>query len=167
MNAISASVVNKTITVNDEFNALAIAYARAANMANPMEGAIQKLNLAKSIARDAEAIGAEMVVARYLGIADFEPTLNTYKNSADVGTQVEVKHTSWKDGHLIVKPSDRDSDLAVLVVGDSPNYTIIGWIPVALAKSPRFKSDQSNSWWVSQINLRPMDSIVKGYQWSR
>jgi hypothetical protein len=69
-----AFVVNKTITVNDEFNALAIAYARAAKMDNPMEGAIQKLNLAKSIARDAEAIGAEMVVARYLGIADFEPT---------------------------------------------------------------------------------------------
>ena len=170
MNVISASVVNKTITVNDEFNALAIAYARAAKMDNPMEGAIQKLNLAKSIARDAEAIGAEMVVARYLGIADFEPTLNSFKNSPDVEAgqyRVEVKHTSWRDGHLIVKPSDRDSDLAVLVVGDSPNYTIIGWIPVALAKSPRFKSDQSNSWWVSQINLRPMDSIVKGYQWSR
>ena len=94
MNVKSALVVNKTISVNDEFNALAIAYARAANMANPMEGAIQKLNLAKSIARDAEAIGAEMVVARYLGITNFEPTLNTYKNFADVGTQVEVKHTS-------------------------------------------------------------------------
>ena len=167
MNVIGVFVVNKTITVNDEFNALAIAYARAAKMDNPMEGAIQKLNLAKSIARDAEAIGAEMVVARYLGIADFEPTLNTFKNSADVGSRIEVKHTSWKDGHLIVKPSDRDSDLAVLVVGESPNYTIIGWIPVEVAKTPRFKSDQSNSWWVSQINLRPMDSILKGVQWSR
>jgi hypothetical protein len=100
MNVISVFVVNKTITVNDEFNALAIAYARAAKMDNPMEGAIQKLNLAKSIARDAEAIGAEMVVARYLGIADFEPTLNTFKNSADVGSRIEVKHTSWRDGHL-------------------------------------------------------------------
>jgi hypothetical protein len=42
MNVISVFVVNKTITVNDEFNALAIAYARAAKMDNPMEGAIQK-----------------------------------------------------------------------------------------------------------------------------
>ena len=161
---IGVFVVNKTITVNYEFNALAIAYARAAKMDNPMEGAIQKLNLAKSIARDAEAIGAEMVVARYLGIADFEPTLNTFKNSADVGSRIEVKHTSWLDGHLIVKPSDRDRDLAVLVVGESPNYTIIGWLPVSMAKSARFKSDQSNSWWVSQINLRPMDSILKGLE---
>jgi hypothetical protein len=76
-----------------------------------------------------------MVVARYLGIADFEPTLNTFKNSADVGSRIEVKHTSWRDGHLIVKPSDRDSDLAVLVVGESPNYTIIGWLPVSMAKN--------------------------------
>ncbi|CAB4180216.1 hypothetical protein UFOVP1662_11 [uncultured Caudovirales phage] len=163
-------MVNQTISMNDEFNALAIAYARAANMANPMEGAIQKLNLAKSIARDAEAIGAEMVVARYLGIKDFEPTLNTFKNSPDVEAgqyRVEVKHTSWRDGHLIVKPSDRDIDIAVLVVGESPTYTIIGWIPVAIAKSPRFKSDQSNSWWVSQINLRPMESMIVGVEWSR
>ena len=41
MNVIGAFVVNKTISVNDEFNALAIAYARAAKMDNPMEGAIQ------------------------------------------------------------------------------------------------------------------------------
>lgn len=153
--------------MNDEFNALAIAYARAAKLENPMEGAIQKLNLAKSIARDAEAIGAEMVVARYLGIADFEPTLNTFKREADVGYRIEVKHTSWRDGHLIVKPSDRDNDLAVLVVGESPNYTIVGWINVGVAKSPRFKSDQSNSWWVSQINLQPMSLMVKGVEWSK
>jgi hypothetical protein len=160
-------MVNQTISMNDEFNALAIAYARAAKLENPMEGAIQKLNLAKSIARDAEAIGAEMVVARYLGIADFEPTLNTFKREADVGYRIEVKHTSWRDGHLIVKPSDRDNDLAVLVVGESPNYTIVGWINVGVAKSPRFKSDQSNSWWVSQINLRPMESMIKGVEWDR
>ena len=152
---------------DDEFVAASIAFRRAFESPDKVDRSIQKLNLHDSIARDAEAIGAEMVVARYLGITDFEPTLNTYKNSADVGYRVEVKHTSWKDGHLIVKPTDRDIDLAVLVVGDSPNYTIIGWIPVDVAKSPRFKSDQSNSWWVSQINLRPMDSMLKGVEWER
>jgi hypothetical protein len=152
-------MIEAYISLNDEFNALAIAYGRAAKMDNPMQGAIQKLNLAKSIARDAEAIGAEMVVARYLGVKDFEPTINTFKNQADVCNSIEVKHTSWKDGHLIVKPSDRDSDIAVLVVGESPNYIIIGWIPVAVAKSPRYKSDQSNSYWVSQINLQPIETL--------
>jgi len=160
-------MVNQTITINDEFNALAIAYARAAKLDNPMEGAIQKLNLAKSIARDAEAIGAEMVVARYLGIKDFEPGVNTFKREADVGHRIEVKHTSWRDGHLIIKPSDRDHDIAILVVGESPNYSIIGWLPVDVAKTARFKSDQSNSWWVSQINLRPMASMLKGVEWSK
>jgi hypothetical protein len=152
-------MIEANISVNDEFNALAIAYGRAANRDNQTDKAIQKLNLAKSIARDAEAIGAEMVVARYLGVKDFEPGINTFKNKADVGSSVEVKHTSWKDGHLIVKPSDRDSDIAVLVVGESPNYLIIGWIPVAVAKSPRYKSDQSNSYWVSQINLQPIETL--------
>jgi hypothetical protein len=151
-------MIEAYITVNDEFNALAIAYGRAAKWIIPCK-AIQKLNLAKSIARDAEAIGAEMVVARYLGVKDFEPTINTFKNQADVGSSIEVKHTSWKDGHLIVKPSDRDSDIAVLVVGESPNYLIIGWIPVVVAKSPRYKSDQSNSYWVSQINLQPIETL--------
>jgi hypothetical protein len=70
-------MIEAYITVNDEFNALAIAYGRAAKMDNPMEGAIQKLNLAKSIARDAEAIGAEMVVARYLGIKPISSRLLT------------------------------------------------------------------------------------------
>jgi hypothetical protein len=108
-----------------------------------------------------------MVVARYLGIKDFEPGVNTFKREADVGYRIEVKHTSWRDGHLIVKPSDRDDDIAVLVVGESPNYSIIGWLPVEVAKTPRFKSDQSNSWWVSQINLRPMSSMLKGVEWSK
>jgi hypothetical protein len=62
-------MIEANISVNDEFNALAIAYGRAVKIGiiRPMQAAIQKLNLAKSIARDAEAIGAEMVVARYLG----------------------------------------------------------------------------------------------------
>ena len=160
-------MVSATITVSDEFNALAVAYGRALHMDNPMEGAIQKLNLAKSIARDAEAIGAEIVVARHLGLIDFRPSIDTFKNSADVGARIEVKHTAWNDGHLIVKPSDRDTDYAVLVTGESPNYTIVGWLPVSVCKTPRFKSDTSNSWWVSQINLRSMESLPGVDSWSK
>ena len=54
-------MVKATITVEEEFTALAVAYSRAVVLDNPMAGAYQKLSLAKSIARDAEAIGAEMV----------------------------------------------------------------------------------------------------------
>ena len=103
----------------------------------------------------------EIAVAQYFGIKDFEPTCGTFKDQADVASFIEVKHTKWRDGHLIVKESDRNSDIAVLVVGTSPQYYIAGWIPVAVAKKPRFKHDKSNSWWVSQINLQPIETLQR------
>ena len=154
----SVLMVRATITVEEEFTALAVAYSRAVVLDNPMAGAYQKLSLAKSIARDAEAIGAEMVVARFLGDTNFKATLNTFKNEADCLGIIEVKHTNYRDGHLIIKRSDRNSDLAVLVTGNSPNYEIMGWYPVGSAKAKRFQSSDG-SWWVSQLNLEPMESL--------
>jgi len=151
-------MVKALITVEEEFTALAVAYSRAVVLDNPMAGAYQKLSLAKSIARDAEAIGAEMVVARFLGDTNFKATLNTFKNEADCLGIIEVKHTNYRDGHLIIKRSDRDSDLAVLVTGNSPSYEIMGWYPVGLAKAKRFQSSDG-SWWVSQLNLQPIESL--------
>jgi len=151
-------MVRATITVEEEFTALAVAYSRAVVLDNPMAGAYQKLSLAKSIARDAEAIGAEMVVARFLGDTNFKATLNTFKNEADCLGIIEVKHTNYRDGHLIIKRSDRNSDLAVLVTGNSPNYEIMGWYPVGAAKAKRFQSSDG-SWWVSQLNLMNLESL--------
>ena len=153
-------MVNKTITVNDEFNALAIAYARAAKMDNPMEGAIQKLNLAKSIARDAEAIGAEMVVARYFGL-DYDVNISQGKRNADVGKGIEVKWTSYINGSLIIYPNDRLDDVAVLVVGRSPDYYIAGWLPVKMAMQKQFKNSQQESWWVGQASLNPIGDLER------
>jgi hypothetical protein len=111
----------------------------------------------------AEAVGAEMAVARYFGVSDFVPTVNTFKNEPDVnwdGLAIEVKQTPHKRGHLIVTDDDRDTDIAVLVVGESPTYYIVGWIPVGVAKRPRFQSAQGG-YWVSQINLQPIENLRK------
>ena len=151
--------MKSSISITDEFKAMAVAYVRAVSMENPMAGSYEKLSLAESIARDAQSIGAEMVVARYLGIHDFEPTFNTFKNQADVGGRFEVKWTRYIEGSLIVKDSDRDQDIAILCTGTSPNYELRGWIPVALAKKPRYKSDTNKSWWVGQADLRPMQTL--------
>jgi hypothetical protein len=59
--------MKSSISITDEFKAMAVAYVRAVSMENPMAGSYEKLSLAESIARDAQSIGAEMVVARYLG----------------------------------------------------------------------------------------------------
>jgi len=108
-----------------------------------------------------ESAAAEMAVARSLGIMDFKPTANTFKAMADVAENIEVKWTSWTDGHLIVHPKDRDSDIAVLVVGDCPKFKVIGWIPMVIAKKPRFKHSKMDAWWISQINLQPIETLKR------
>jgi hypothetical protein len=155
------SMIKITISRDDEFTAGSVAFRRALENADKVDRSVQKLGLHDGIARDADSIGAEIAVAQYFGIRDFEPTCGTFKDSADVGSFIEVKHTKWVDGHLIIKESDRNTDIAVLVTGTSPQYFICGWIPVAVAKKDRFKHAKSDSWWVSQINLQPIDTLRK------
>ena len=155
------SMIKIVISRDDEFTAGSVAFRRALENADKVDRSFQKLGLHEGIARDADSIGAEIAVAHYFGIKDFEPTCGTFKNLADVASFIEVKHTKWVDGHLIIKESDRNTDIAVLVTGTSPAYFICGWIPVAVAKKDRFKHAKSDSWWVSQINLQPIDTLRK------
>ena len=108
--------------------------------------------------RHAEAAGSELAAAKYFDIPNFKLTINTFKKVADVGNRIEIKHTIWKEGHLIIRERDRIDDLAVLVTGKSPNYFIVGWLPISICKSDRFKH-KDGSWWISQINLRPMGNL--------
>ena len=116
-------------------------------------------NIHESIRRTAEALGAEIAAAKWFGIKDFKLELDKFKIRADVGNRIEIKHTKWIDGHLILRERDRVEDLAVLVVGESPTYYVKGWIPIRAAKTSRFKHDKDNSWWVSQHNLNAMDNL--------
>jgi len=115
-------------------------------------------NIHEQVLRHSEAAGSELAAAKYFGIPNFKLTINTFKHVADVGDRIEIKHTVWKGGHLIVRERDRDDDIAVLVTGKSPTYFIVGWIPMAVAKSDRFKH-KDGSWWISQINLRGMGNL--------
>jgi hypothetical protein len=119
---------------------------------------VQKLNLFQDIARSSEAIGAENAVAKYFGIDEWKATVNTFKNQADVGWNLEVKHTPWKEGCLILRDRDRADDVAVLVTGNSPNYYIIGWIPIGMARRPsRRRSD--GSYWINPSDLNPIENL--------
>ena len=111
-----------------------------------------KLNNFERVVEYAESIAAELCVARYFGL-DFNIEESKGKRHADVGKGIEVKWTSYFGGNLIVYPNDRESDIAVLVVGKSPEYFIVGWLPVAFAKRKRFKNPRQDSWWVDQANL--------------
>jgi hypothetical protein len=117
-----------------------------------------KLNIHEQIAELAEAIAAEMVVSDYFNLL-YDPYKDTMKTQADVGTNIEVKWTRYESGHLIIYPNDRQTDVAVLVVGKSPRYYLAGWLPVAMARRDRFKHRDQSSWWVPNNHLQPMENF--------
>jgi hypothetical protein len=119
-----------------------------------------KLNNHEQVTEYAESLGAEMIVARYFGL-DYDINLSNGKRAADVGQGLEVRWTSYVGGNLIVYPNDRDTDIAVLVVGKSPVYHIAGWLPVSFARRKRFKNPRQDSWWVDQANLNPIDTLIR------
>jgi hypothetical protein len=115
-------------------------------------------NLHELIAQYAEALGAEWIVARYLGF-DYDPFVSKHKEAADVGSQIEVRWTKYVAGQLIVHEYDRSNDIAVLVTGQAPHYFIAGWIPIAMAQRPKYRHSKQPNWWVTQINLQPIENL--------
>jgi hypothetical protein len=109
----------------------------------------------------AESIGSEWAVAKYFG-KKFDPfDLDKGKIRADVGDNFEVRWTKYELGQLIVYEYDRPTDIAILVTGTAPNYYIAGWIPVAIAQKPRYRHTKQPTWWVTQINLQPIENLRK------
>ena len=119
-----------------------------------------KLNNHEQVSEYSESLGAEMIVARYFGL-DYDINVSNGKRGADVGQGLEVRWTSYVGGNLIVYPNDRETDIAVLVVGKSPIYHIVGWLPVSFARRKRFKNPRQDSWWVDQGNLNPIDTLIR------
>jgi len=107
-----------------------------------------------------ETIGSEWVVAKYFGLP-FDPFEHKFKNKADVGNSIEVKWTKYDTGQLIVHEYDRPNDIAVLVTGTSPDYDIKGWIPIAMARRDKYRHSKQPNWWVTQINLQPIENLRK------
>ena len=123
----------------------------------------QKLNYHEMISQHAEAAGAEIAVAEWLGITGFNPTINTFKTEADVGTGIEVKHTFHLSGALILQESQkqRPNDVCILVIGKSPVYRLIGWMPAAMALTEKYKHPRQASYWIPQFNLFEMRYLRK------
>jgi hypothetical protein len=128
---------------------------------NPGDWKRMKGNFFEFCQLQMESIAAEMVVGEYLGLDYGDLGDERFKAKADVGANIEVKWTRYAEGSLIVVPRDRSSDIAILVTGSCPSYTIQGWIPISIAKSDRYKSSRDASWWVGQIHLRPIETFKK------
>jgi hypothetical protein len=127
----------------------------------------QKLNYHEMIAQHAESVGAEIAVAEYFGVRGFVPSINTFKSEADVDlpneSRVEVKHTTYANGHLILQESQRSrpNDVCILVWGRSPVYELLGWMPAHMAMMPRYKHSQQANYWVRRSDLFEMRYLRK------
>jgi hypothetical protein len=121
----------------------------------------KRINFHEYVSQNAEAVGSEIAVAMYFNVRNFVPTVNTFKNEADIGSKVEVKWTKYDNGHLILGPSDRDQDVAVLVTGRSPVLFIAGWLPVSWCKRAKYFNPLDNNFWVNQKDLLPIKDLRK------
>lgn len=119
----------------------------------------KKLSFHEFVAQMAESICAEIIVAKYFGLTNFDPADSEFKKTADVGSRIEVKWTKYDAGALIIGDSDRNTDIAVLVTGTSPTYSIKGWIPVSIAKNQRWRRRDQPTFWVEQYNLHPIENL--------
>ena len=149
-------------TIEDKVLAHTVALERIAQIkgqADDHSRYDRELGFHDYVAQVAESIVAEILVARYLGFTEFDPRSSQFKKTADVGSFIEVKWTRYESGQLIIYEGDRQSDVAVLVVGTSPNYRLAGWIPVAMAKRPRYRHAKQPTWWVTQQNLQPIENL--------
>jgi hypothetical protein len=154
-----------TLTKQEQYTCHKAALIRAENTpdywdtrSGAYEAAESGLSLHEFIAQDAAATGSEWAVAKVLGY-DFDPYLVKGKRIADVGKNIEVKSTKYLTGHLIIQEIDRTEDIAVLVLNKSPEYTVVGCLPIAWAKNERFRHKVQANWWIPQNNLMPIGTM--------
>ena len=122
---------------------------------------VKNLSWFEYVAQMAESMLAEMVVAKRLGY-DYQPGITWDKSKADVGEHIEVKWSANPNSNLWIQASDReDRDIAVLVTGNAPKMHIVGWMPVAVAKRPRYKNTSQNNWTVPQNYLQPIETLAR------
>jgi hypothetical protein len=123
------------------------------------------LNYHEMITEKAEGYGAQIAVAVHFGVENYVPDPGVEYENADVGNNIEVKHTHHEGGHLIVQNTYRSptrmKDVAILVIGKSPVYFLVGWIPVEMAKHPKYKVHWDDNYWVPQRNLFEMKYLKR------
>lgn len=84
-------------------------------------------------AREIEGNCGELVLAKLLKVPWVPRVMGEDKTEReqikrfDVA-DLQVRTTHWPNGHLLIKPTDNPDDRFVLVVGESPDFRVVGWI---------------------------------------
>jgi hypothetical protein len=105
---------------------------------------------------DCEGAMAELAYAKAFGVY-WQAGIGTFRDP-DVGN-IQIRQTSVDNGCLIIRPSDKDDDIFVLVVGSAPDYLIAGWTRGKDGKDPRWAKAPNNgktAYFIPQSALKPM-----------
>ena len=86
-----------------------------------------------------EGVGAELAVAKVLDRYWFDDHAPDYEG--DVGTGIQVRHTTRADGRLILHREDDSAQDFWLVRGQMPTFEVVGWISGGDGKQERFWTD--------------------------
>lgn len=116
---------------------------------------------------DISAACAEIAVAKKFNLY-WDGSVHKYKKDGpDLKPDIEVRHTEYDNGRLILRTIDQQyaSDYRhVLVVGHEPNFEIVGWIYGREGFRPEWERDKNEkwqSWWIPQNELWAMDTFLE------
>ena len=103
---------------------------------------------------------AEYAVAKWLG-AFWSPTIGRI-DQADV-RQFQVRSKLLKTDRLVVRPCDKDTDIFISVLVETPKYTLCGWLEGGEAKCDKWvvAIDRPPMYFVPDKFLRPMARLNK------
>lgn len=120
---------------------------------------------------DVESAATELLVAKNLGLYWNCLAAEPHKLDGDVGN-VEVRHTQYYSGHLVVSHEEKDDSPFVLVVGKYPRYEIRGWLFGKAAKQKAFwrdrhtaKTAKKPAYFVPQEHLISFDVLQQQYHY--
>lgn len=107
-----------------------------------------------------EGAAAEMAYCKALNIY-WAGTVGTF-GAADVGNDVQIRSTKIKDGCLVVREADNSDQYYILVVGQIPEFTVIGWIHGKAAKQVRWlraPGGREAAYFIPQSELTPFEGV--------
>lgn len=108
-----------------------------------------------------EGTCAEVAVAKALGIF-WDGGVGEFKGP-DVSDNLQVRWTDKSTNKLIVRDADRDENTYILVIGECPEYNIVGWIEGTEAKQERYlfgPNGRPPAYFVPQEDLKPIETLI-------
>jgi len=112
---------------------------------------------------DTNSRAAEIAASKVTGLP-----LNPYHGQGrgpDLGTDVQIKHTHWRTGKMIIRPKQENPDHKfILVIRQGNTFTLVGWLwgkeaHIDRHLKPPHSPGEPQNWEIEQIHLRQMDTL--------